>query len=64
MSKIDKEKEVTEKFRRLSPSSQANLISHIDWALFEAEAVKRQYGLQPGSSPAWGDPVVGRGKPA
>lgn len=40
-------REFIEKFRRLYPAHQKEVIDRLDWTLFAETAVKRQYGLLP-----------------
>jgi hypothetical protein len=46
----EKEKELMEAFRQLSPETQENVVLHTRFALMGERAVKRQYGLESDAS--------------
>jgi hypothetical protein len=41
----EREKELAEAFRKLSPETQENVVSHTRFAVMAENAVKRQYNL-------------------
>jgi hypothetical protein len=59
---MDEDKDMIETFKRLSAEAKHMLLLQANSALRIEETARRLYGLLPGSSPARGDPVVGRGK--
>jgi hypothetical protein len=48
----EESKELIEKFRRLCPAHQEEVMDRLDWTLLAETAVKRQYGLLPETAAA------------
>jgi hypothetical protein len=46
MTEKEKEKELAEAFRQLSPETQENVVSHTRFAVMAERAVKKQYGIK------------------